>query len=43
MGTGLYVAGGILLALFLFVVGIYNGFVKLRNQISEAFSTMEGP
>ena len=41
MGTGLYIAGGILLALFLFVVGIYNGFVKLRNQVGEAFSTMD--
>jgi LemA protein len=37
----LYVAGVILLALFFFIVVIYNGFVRLRNQVDEAFSTMD--
>jgi LemA protein len=41
MDTGFYIAGGILLALFLVAAGIYNGFVRLRNQVGEAFATMD--
>ena len=39
--TPLYVVGGILLALLLIIGGVYNGFVRLRNQADEAFSTMD--
>ena len=41
MDTALFVVGGIFFAMLFVVAGIYNGFVKLRNQVSEAFSTMD--
>ena len=41
MNTFLYVIGGFFVALLVFVGVVYNGFVKLRNQADEAFSTMD--
>ncbi|MBR3748665.1 MAG: LemA family protein, partial [Firmicutes bacterium] len=31
----------ILVLIGLYIVGFYNGCIKLRNQIEEAFSTMD--
>jgi len=36
-----YVLGGLVLILIIWVIAAYNGFVKLRNSIEEAFSTMD--
>ncbi len=35
------IIGGILLILIIWVIASYNGFVKLKNSIEEAFSTMD--
>lgn len=37
----LYIIGGAALLLIIWVIASYNGFVKLRNSIEEAFSTMD--
>ncbi len=37
----LYIIGGIALLLIIWLIAAYNGFVKLRNSIEEAFSTMD--
>ncbi|MFA5676300.1 MAG: LemA family protein [Christensenellales bacterium] len=37
----LYVIGGIALLLVIWIIAAYNGFVRLRNSIEEAFSTMD--
>ncbi len=37
----LYIVGGLLLLVVLFFVGSYNGFIRLRNMVQEAFSTMD--
>ncbi len=36
-----YVLGGLALILIIWAIAAYNGFVKLRNSIEEAFSTMD--
>ena len=35
------IIGGILLILIIWIIASYNGFVKLKNSIEEAFSTMD--
>jgi LemA protein len=35
------IIGGILLIIIIWVIASYNGFVKLKNSIEEAFSTMD--
>lgn len=35
------VIGGIVLILIIWIIASYNGFVKLKNSIEEAFSTMD--
>ena len=37
----LYVIGGIAVLLIIWVIAAYNGFIKLKNSIEEAFSTMD--
>lgn len=44
MGTGLIISivvVAVLGILLLWVIGAYNGFVRLRNMVEEAFSTMD--
>ena len=36
-----YIIGAVLLILIIWVIASYNGFVKLKNSIEEAFSTMD--
>lgn len=36
-----YIIGGIVLLLIIWVTAAYNGFVRLKNSIEEAFSTMD--
>lgn len=36
-----YIIVGIIVIVLLWIMGAYNGFVKLRNSIEEAFSTMD--
>ena len=35
------IIGGILFLIIIWVIASYNGFVKLKNSIEEAFSTMD--
>ena len=42
MNIGVMVALGIVVLLVLYVVAAYNGFVRLKNMVEEAFSTMDG-
>lgn len=35
------IIGGVVLIILLWVISAYNGFVKLRNMVREAFSTMD--
>jgi len=35
------IIGAVLLILIIFFISSYNGFVKLRNKVEEAFSTMD--
>ncbi len=35
------IIGAVVFALFVIMVGFYNSFVRLRNKVSEAFSTMD--
>lgn len=35
------IIGGVLLIIIIWVIASYNGFIKLRNSIEEAFSTMD--
>ena len=37
----LIIIGGIVLIIVMWVVGAYNGFVKMRNKVEEAFATMD--
>ena len=37
----LYVVSGILLVIFVYMIVTYNTFIKLRNSVGEAFSTMD--
>ncbi|PKM73291.1 MAG: hypothetical protein CVU91_05015 [Firmicutes bacterium HGW-Firmicutes-16] len=39
--TGVYIAIGVIVIILLWVVSTYNGLVKLRNMVREAFSTMD--
>ncbi|MFB0919434.1 MAG: LemA family protein [Oscillospiraceae bacterium] len=39
--TGVYIAIGVIAIILLWVVSAYNGLVKLRNMVREAFSTMD--
>lgn len=39
--TGFIIFGAILVLGVLFLVGQYNGFIKLRNTVEEAYSTMD--
>jgi len=39
--TGVYIAIGVIVIILLWVVSAYNGLVKLRNMVREAFSTMD--
>lgn len=39
--TGIYIALGVILIILLWAVSAYNGLVKLRNMVREAFSTMD--
>ena len=41
MNIGVIVALGIVVLLVLYVVAAYNGFVRLKNMVEEAFSTMD--
>jgi LemA protein len=36
-----YIVGGILLLIVIWFISAYNGFIKLRNQVEEAFATMD--
>lgn len=36
-----YIIGGVVLLLIIWVIAAYNGFVRLKNSIEEAFSTMD--
>ena len=36
-----YVIGGIVVLLIIYIFACYNSFVKLNNQVKEAFSTMD--
>lgn len=38
---GIFVAGGILVLVGIYVFSSYNGFIKIRNAVEEAFSTMD--
>lgn len=38
---GLYIGLGVVALLVLFAISIYNGLVRLRNLVEEAFSTMD--
>lgn len=38
---GWYIAGGIIVVLIIALVVMYNNFVKLKNVVEEAFSTMD--
>ncbi|HZH93331.1 MAG TPA: LemA family protein [Tissierellaceae bacterium] len=38
---GFLVAGGIILLIGVYVFSTYNGFIKIRNAVEEAFSTMD--
>ena len=38
---GVYIALGIIVIIVFWVISAYNGFVKLRNMVREAFSTMD--
>ena len=35
------VIGGVVVLILFWFVGVYNTFVKLKNSIEEAFSTMD--
>jgi LemA protein len=35
------IIGGVLLIIIIWIIASYNGFVKLKNSIEEAFSTMD--
>ena len=39
--TGVYIAIGVIVIILLWVVSAYNGLVKVRNMVREAFSTMD--
>jgi len=39
--TGVYIAVGAIVIILLWAVSSYNGLVKLRNMVREAFSTMD--
>ena len=39
--TGLYIGIAILVLLLIYIFATYNGFVKMRNRVKEAFSTMD--
>lgn len=42
MSTGIVIAGIVLIAvILLWIIMSYNGFVKLKNSVEEAFSTMD--
>lgn len=41
MGFLPYIVIGIIAVIAIWVVGAYNGFIKLRNRVEEAFSTMD--
>jgi len=36
-----YIIAGVVAILVIWVIGAYNGFIKLRNKVEEAFSTMD--
>ncbi|MBT7123446.1 MAG: LemA family protein, partial [Clostridia bacterium] len=38
---GYWIAGGVLAVIIIWIIASYNGFVKLKNSIEEAFSTMD--
>jgi len=38
---GYWIAGGVLVVIIIWIIASYNGFVKLKNSIEEAFSTMD--
>ena len=38
---GYWIAGGVLAVIIIWIIAAYNGFVKLKNAIEEAFSTMD--
>lgn len=35
------IIGGIIVIILIWVIGAYNGFVKMRNKVEEAFATMD--
>jgi len=39
--TGTYIAIGVVIIIVLWLIGTYNGLVKIRNMVREAFSTMD--
>ncbi|MEA4896293.1 MAG: LemA family protein [Oscillospiraceae bacterium] len=39
--TGVYIAIGVIAIILLWAVSAYNGLVKIRNMVREAFSTMD--
>lgn len=36
-----YIFIGVIVLVLFYVIGIYNGFIKLRNSVDESFSTMD--
>jgi LemA protein len=37
----LWIVGGLIVILIIWIIASYNGFVRLKNSIEEAFSTMD--
>ena len=38
---GYWIAGGVVAIIIIWIIASYNGFVKLKNSIEEAYSTMD--
>lgn len=37
----IYLLIGVIVLVLFYVIGVYNGFIKLRNSVDESFSTMD--
>jgi LemA protein len=41
MGIFVYIVGGTIILLLIYILVIYNGFVRANNKVKEAFATMD--